>query len=310
MGGSPSGFVASTLFPGHKAFEYSTQTNSTQTNSTYALVGLRTTNGTYTSVPDLQFSSNINFTVAMWIQLPIGYVGNDLPFFTDAINSTENFGYAFAPTFDEVNVLYPNEYSSPWPGGWAYSLYGSSGSGVVFYGNPGGINDGNWHHLAFVFDRQLGETTYVDGVSSTQDPLDINAYPILFAGTTAAAAGDIDNGNPSTIGQDPTGAYPEPGQATINDLGVWNRALAPLEVGAIFTAAASNSFSFTGGAAVGTFTFSRTSTNTLLLSWSQGGVLQTSTNLSLANAGFINVTSNSPYITGLTNKAAYFRVKF
>src|SRR5208282_3451679 len=52
--------------------------------------------------PDLQFSSNIDFTVSYWIQQPSGSTFTNLPFFTDAIGSTAGIqalggGFAFAP---------------------------------------------------------------------------------------------------------------------------------------------------------------------------------------------------------------------
>ena len=72
-----------------QALHYSSETNF-GTNNFYVTLGVR---------PDLQFSSNINFTVAYWIQLPAGYAGGDLPFFTDAINSTFGPGFVFAPTY-------------------------------------------------------------------------------------------------------------------------------------------------------------------------------------------------------------------
>jgi hypothetical protein len=41
---------------------------------------------------------------------------------------------------------------------------------------------------------------------------------------------------PATIGQDPTGLYQETGSGEIDDLGVWRRALTPLEAASLYTA--------------------------------------------------------------------------
>src|SRR5207245_2740305 len=90
------------------------------------------------------------------------------------------------------------------------------------------------------------------------------------AGTSAAAAGDIDTTNWFTIGQDPTGVYPEGGSGWIDDLGVWKKALTPLEAASIYIAGVSNLLSFTGAP----FRLSATRSGTnVSLSWTVG-VLQ------------------------------------
>ncbi len=51
-----------------------------------------------------------------------------------------------------------------WGGSWAYSIYDASGNGIGFYSYPqGNINDGNWHQVTHVFDRQAQPVTYLDG---------------------------------------------------------------------------------------------------------------------------------------------------
>jgi hypothetical protein len=52
--------------------------------------------------------------------------------------------------------------------------------------------------------------------------------------SSIANVGTFDSTNTISIGQDPTGLYPEPGSADLDDLGVWRRALAPLEVYEIY----------------------------------------------------------------------------
>lgn len=197
------------------------------TNSTYYVtLGVR---------PDLQFSSNVNFSVAYWIRLPANFRGGDLPFFTDAVGSTHGAGFVFAPTYGSLGTTSLGSVD----GGWALSLFNgtSTGSGLTVYGAAGSINDGNWHHLVHTFDRAGGTVTYLDGVAAS--------YSVV-GGTSVAAAGDVDVANPATIGQDPTGQYTETGSADIDDLGVWRRALTSLEAASIYMAAVSNSLSFTG----------------------------------------------------------------
>jgi hypothetical protein len=216
-----TGVVGSAL---HYSSDFGSYPCCTTTNSSYVTLGVR---------PDLQFGSTVNFTVAYWIRLPAGYAGGDLPFFTDAINSTFNPGFTFAPTYGTSGTSTHGTSS----GGWALSLYdvtGANGFGV--YGDAGSINDGNWHHLVHTFDRTNGMVTYLDG---------IQANFVNMGGATAVTA-DVDTGNAAVIGQDPTGQYPETGSADIDDLGVWRRALTALEAASIYLAAASNHMSFTG----------------------------------------------------------------
>ncbi len=205
--------------------------------------------------PDLHFSSNVNFTVAFWIRnsdAPAAEWG-DLPFFCSATNSTFGAGLCFAWTYGKA----PESYV----GGWALSIFDRAGNGVGGRGEKFSIDDGNWHHLVHVFDRQAGNFNYLDGVA-----VKLNRQ----AGTTAAAAGNIDTSNWFTIGQDPTGRYKEAGSGTIDDLGVWKKALTPLEAASIFIAAVTNNFSFTN--APFSLSVTRSGTNAILR-WDVG-VLQ------------------------------------
>ena len=193
------------------------------TNTSYVTLGVR---------PDLQFSSNVNFTVAYWVRLPAGYSGGDLPFFCDAINSTFSAGFAFAPSYGPNGT----SGSGSTPGGWALSLYDTTDTiGFGVYGNANSINDGNWHHLVHIFDRTNGMVTYLDG----------NAAGYVNMGGATAVPSNVDTGLPAVIGQDPTGQYKETGSADIDDLGVWRRALTPLEAASIYLAG-TNHVSFTG----------------------------------------------------------------
>lgn len=171
---------------GPKALHFDTDTS----NQIYNYVSLGTP-------ADLQFSSNINFSVSMWVRLPKGSLSGDLPFLANANNSFSNPGYTFAPSYQL--------------GGWSWSLGNAN-----IYGPNASINDGKWHHLVFTFDRALYATTYLDGVQ-VDSRLDIGG-------------GDLNIGNSTSIGQDPTGTYGESGSADLDDLGIWQRVLTPFEV--------------------------------------------------------------------------------
>lgn len=198
----------------------------TTTNANYVTLGVR---------PDLQFGATTNFSVAYWIRLPAGYAGGDLPFFTDAVNSTFNRGFCFAPSYGSQGT----QGAGSTDGGWGFSLFDAAtgANGIGVYGDAGSINDGNWHHLVHTIDRVKGMVTYLDGVA---------ARYVVAGGSSVAAAGNIDTGRPAIIGQDPTGKYMESGSADMDDFGVWHKALTALEASSIYMAAVSNHLSFTG----------------------------------------------------------------
>src|SRR5205085_9955822 len=93
-----------------------------------------------------------------------------------------------------------------------------------------------WHHLVHTIDRSSRMVTYLDGIVANYSQ----------QGNTTTALFNVDTGRPATIGQDPTGKYPETGSADIDDLGVWRKALTALEAGSIYMAAVSNGLSFVG----------------------------------------------------------------
>jgi hypothetical protein len=218
-----SGMLGSAL---HYSSDFGVFPCCSTTNANYVTLGVR---------PDLQFGSSTNFSVAYWIRLPPNYSGGDLPFFTDAKNSTFSAGFCFAPTYGGQGTSGQGSVN----GGWAASIFDAAtgANGIGIYGDAGSINDGSWHHLVHTIDRVKGMVTYLDGIP---------AQFVVAAGSSIAAAGNIDTGQPATIGQDPTGHYPESGSADIDDLGVWHRVLTALEASSIYMAGVSNHLSFTG----------------------------------------------------------------
>jgi len=293
-GGAPletNDYVAGFIHP--SAFTYQTTVTvgaGGTTNANYASLGVR---------PDLQFGSDISFTVSMWVQLPANYglpaspiAGNDLPFFTDTVGSTFGTGFVFAPSFGGVGTVN----LTGWPGGWAYSIVGTGG-GQGFYGTKNMINDGSWHSLIYVFDRTAPTTAvYLDGL-----PAGGTAQGGQVAGS---AVGNIDVATAATIGQDPTGLYPQGGSANIDDLGVWVRPLTKLEVESIYLAGSVNAISFTNAPV--TFSLKVLPGPQLQLTW-DAGIIQSATSLS---GPWIDVAgATSPYVVSPTGTQQFFRGK-
>lgn len=253
------------------------------TNAYYVSLGVR---------PDLKFNSN-SFSVAYWIRTPLGYLGGDLPFFCDAVGSEGNNGFVFAPAYG-YGTASPNPNPAPQNyGGWALTVYGG-GAGVRLYGDLGSINDGNWHHLVHVTDRAAGSiATYLDGAV---------AHYQKIAGTTVNSAGNIDTTNPAMIGQDPTGIYGEDAAFDIDDLGVWRKALTPLEAASIYAAASFSGLSFTNTAtSLPNLTIAPAGGNKYVVTWSLG-TLQTATN---ATGPYTSQPFTSPYTNTATTKLFY-----
>src|SRR5439155_19088484 len=171
-----SGMVGSAL---HYSSDFGVSPCCTTTNANYVTLGVR---------PDLQFGSTSNFTVAYWIRLPANFAGGDLPFFTDAVDSTFNGGFCFAPTYGSQGTQGAGSVN----GGWALSLYtgATAAAGIGVYGDAGSISDGAWHHLVHTFDRTIGMLTYLDGIA---------AHYTIEGGSSVAAAGNVDTGRPATI---------------------------------------------------------------------------------------------------------------
>ena len=196
---------APTFVPGQmgQALHYSTTTTTggsggTVTNANYVTLGRPT---------DLQFGAATSFSVAFWVRLPNGYTNGDLPFFGSATNSANNPGFTFCPSYQL--------------GGWEWSLQDFNTNDIDVNGPDGSINDGTWHHFAATYDRENAvAVTYLDGAQ-------VDSRSI-------ATLGLFDTTNTVSIGQDPTGLYPESGSADLDDLAVWRRVLSPVEIYEIY----------------------------------------------------------------------------
>jgi hypothetical protein len=173
------------------------------------------------------------------------------------------------------------------------SVYGA-GSGVRLYGDLGSINDNSWHHLVHVIDRAAGTvTTYLDGSV---------AHYSKIAGTTVTAAGNIDTTNPTIIGQDPSGRYGEALDFDIDDLGVWRKALTPLEAASIYAAGSFSGLSFTNTqTSLAPLVMTPLTGGKVKFTWSLG-TLQSATNVL---GPYVNMPVTSPYTNPATGTRFY-----
>lgn len=260
-----------TLVPGiigTQALHYSTDS----TNGIYNYVSLGV-------VPDLQFSTNVNFSVSLWIRTPTNALTGDLPFFCNTSGSYNNPGYTFAPSYKQ--------------GGWSWSL------GVAeIYGPNNSINDGHWHHLVYTFDRATVGTTYLDGILVDSRP--------DFSG------GDLDTGNPTNVGQDGTGTYGETGASDLDDLGVWRRVLTPFEAFNIYTVGRSygasfDSSSIPSGAKI-TLTYQPLADGSAQIFWAAGTLQSAPT----AKGPWTSVSGSptSPYTVTPAGAGTFYRASY
>ena len=185
---------------GSGALSYSTETNlAGQYSFNYVDLGVR---------PDLQFGSNTDFSVALWIKFT-GTPG-DLPFLANSDSALGSAGYTFAPSFAGGGV------------GWSLNTYRYESANNL-------INDGNWHHVSVSVTRTGNIVTYVDGA----------AIDSRFATTE-----DLDTGFNTVIGQGAFFDYAQVGSFQMDDLGVWRRALSPSEAYNLWYVAANYGRSF------------------------------------------------------------------
>lgn len=239
--GSPS------LVPGKIGSQAVTVTNNVTFTTNGTAITTNTT-GNYVTLgtpSDFLFGSSVDFSVSYWVKMPAGALPGDLPFLCSATRSTGGFGVTLAPAYKT--------------GGWAWSLDNSAkiGSGVQGPGNT--INDGNWHNVVEVFSRDSNAYTYLDGV--------------LVDTTSIAGIGDIDSGLAFNIGQDPTGSYPESAIFSLDDMGVWRRALTELEAESIYFVGQNYGKSFDAPGAV-TPALYPLSGGKLGIAWQTGKLLQ------------------------------------
>jgi hypothetical protein len=147
--------------------------------------------------PDLQFGTSTDFSVAFWARFT-GTPG-DLPFFANSDTSLSSEGYTIAPGYQSGGL------------GWSLNDYRYE-SGTT-------INDNAWHHVVVSVARTGEAATYIDGTK----------VDARFGTST-----DLNSPFPTVIGQTGTFAYEEAGSFQLDDLGVWRRALSPIEAYSIW----------------------------------------------------------------------------
>jgi hypothetical protein len=234
----------------------------------------------YVSVPysaDFAFDSLTSFSVAYWTR----YTGDspNLPMVGAAIGSTTAPGWVLT---DDNGLI-------------AWSLVASDGSDGARVANPVPaspvLNDGMWHHLALTVDRSNDRiATYVDGVQIDSEPV----------GSLAT----IDATNGIVIGQDPSGTYGVNGAYDIDDLGIWKRALAPVEAESIYAAGQrAQSFDAVGPVVLST----QYSGGTVEIAW-QAGTLQSATDLNGPWTSVTNAFAPS-YLVTPSGAQMFYRVK-
>lgn len=244
------------------------------------------------SLADLQFGAGTSWSASMWVKLATGSMPVDIPFIGTATNSNGSLGWDMSPGYEN--------------GGYQWTL--NDGTNNLNVSSASGtINDGNWHYFALVVDR-TGHTasTYFDGH--------------LVAANDITGLGSVDGGGFVVIAQDPTETYNPtgspftaadaaafPSSISIDDMGIWRRALSALEVAKIQSAGANGGHSFDLPAPPVTITVSRSGGN-VTLNWATGILLQ-STSLG-AGASWVPVTGATPpsYTFTPTGTTKFFRV--
>ncbi len=236
--------------------------------------------GTVGSGPptDLQFGATASFSVAMWIKTPVDGEPGDVPFIGTQTNAANNPGWFFGPSYQA--------------GGWQWNL----NDGVNNFGVEGpdaSINDGEWHSFIVTVDRTTAQVnTYLDG--------------LRVSTRSISGLGNIDNGNywPAVIGQDPTLTYPEDAQYSLDDLGIWRRALTPAEVANI-EAAGRAGHSFDTTALVLTFSVDH---GNITINY-PSGTLQQSDSLGATASWSTVIGASAPsYTAPMSGTAKFYRV--
>ncbi len=265
---------------GSQALQYSTAVSgSAVSDASYVNLG------TAGSGPpsDLRFGAGTSFSVSLWVKLASGALLGDLPFIGTETNSMNNPGWGLAPSYKL--------------GGWQWNLNDGSNNTDV-NGPDNSINDANWHNFVLTVDRTAAvANSYLDGV--------------LTASKSIASLGSIDNNNywPIVIGQDPTMVYPEPGSATLDDIGIWKQALTPLQVAQICSAGSTSGRSFDTVAPPTVMVTISHSGGNVTIGYASGTLLQ-STNLALPMSQWKAVPGASApaFTVPATGAGNYYRV--
>lgn len=203
---APSTVVASPVnavtFGGGRVGPGAMQFSSDPTNSVFNYVTLG-------NPPELSFGGSVDLSVALWVKFT-RWKGDPSFISNKNWDSGGNAGWVLATAGN---------------GGYQWN-YTDGGGRKDYDGDASTLSDGNWHHIAVVFDRDGNATTFLDGsVVSTQ-----------FIGPGGET---LDSGLPTNIGQDGTGGYVDSGRVgiddgMIDDVAIWRRALTPFEMQRVY----------------------------------------------------------------------------
>jgi hypothetical protein len=265
------GFVTGLI--GSQALSYATSTNGSGNvdNSSYVTLGRPL---------DLQFDASTSFTISLWINQTNGAENGDLPFIGTEVNSANNPGWDLCPSYHA--------------GGWQWNL-NDNVNNFDMNGPNDSINDAHWHNFVLSVDRSGHfANTYLDGV--------------LVGKTDITVLGNIDNGGPVVIGQDPTGLYPEAGGFMLDDVGIWRRPLSALEVAQIESAGRTSGHSFDTVSPAVTLSITR-SGSSLTISWASGTLYQSDSLGSTAVWTPVGGASAPSYTFTPSGTGKYYRVQ-
>ncbi len=159
---------------------------------------------------DLEFSTDADFSFSFWTRFTT-WTRDPLFISNKRWSSGGNVGYALATGAD---------------GRFQWNYAEQVGERRDYDSEGGRVSDGRWHHVAVTFRRGGEAVAYIDGV-------EVNRQPLPTTGTT------ISPGLPTNIGQDGSGSYTDGGtvtisDGTIDDVGIWRRAISTEEVQEIF----------------------------------------------------------------------------
>jgi hypothetical protein len=162
------------------------------------------------SVPDLDFQTNVNFTISFWVWADSGaWTGDPVFVGNKDWHSGETTGYAIAAH----------------GGGWIWNWKGASGPRRDSAAMPN-LTDAAWRNVIVSHDRNGLAYFYVDGILQA-------TMPITDDGNISALA--------TCIGQDGTGRYGFDNDLTarfldvrLDDVAIWRRLLTPQEAASIY----------------------------------------------------------------------------
>ena len=190
---------------------------------------------------DLEFGGTNDFSVSFWVKYAMtngeAVQNDDIPFISNKDwDSSSNPGWGL---FSQGGGNYRVNVTGPNLGADKYSETDT----------PHTMKDGNWHHVAVsVQDAPYGQSAfiyaYLDGVLVSKHPMivagsfDTSALALTDHQTAAPVPSLIEAQFAVNIGQDGTGVYTDNHNgymiASLDDFGIWRRALTASEVTTIY----------------------------------------------------------------------------